>query len=314
MITIGHIQACCKSKDTKIDPNYLSNLGVIDPVDQILFVCYAGLGGKAIMNLKFTKGEGTGNDFVVLYNPKGRPDYLTAQVVKQLCDRHFGIGADGVLSIEKGRNAPLFMRMINPDGTEAEMCGNGIRVVTAYAVQVLGVKANPVDIETPAGVKPCAYEIRNGTVDTVSVGMGRPRVAGQVVELPGIRFVGWSVSTGNPHFVVPSRDPMQDARRYGPDLSKHPIFPDGTNVEFIKQTGESSCELAVYERGAGITLSCGSGTTAAVAAGAWADMFPIQNPVQVNLPGGTLWVTMDDGGSALLKGPARLVFAGEITL
>lgn len=266
------------------------------------------------MKIKFTKAEGTGNDFIVLYNPDGKPDFLTTPVVKWLCDRNFGIGSDGILSIEKTNDAHLFMRIINPDGTEAEMCGNGIRVTTAFAVQVLGITDNPVDIKTLAGIKPCHYEIKNGTVKSVSVQMGRPVIQNRTVELPGIRFVGWSVSTGNPHFVVPSKDPVKDATTYGPLLSTHPAFPDGANIEFIKKTGETACDLAVYERGAGITLSCGSGTTASLSATVSADWFPTGMAVKVRLPGGTLWVSRDNEGFAVLKGPANLVFTGEIEI
>jgi len=266
------------------------------------------------MKMKFVKAEGTGNDFIVLNNPDGKPDYLTTPVAKWLCDRNFGIGSDGILSIEKGKNAPLFMRVINPDGTEAEMCGNGIRVTTVFAVQVLKMTGNPINIETLAGVKPCYYEIGNGKVTSVSVQMGKPVIKEQKAGLPGVNFVGWMVSTGNPHFVVPSKDPIKDANEYGPGLSTHPAFPEGANIEFIKKSGDTTCDLAVYERGAGITLSCGSGTTASISAAVSAGLFPTGVPIRVNLPGGTLWITLDDAGNAELKGPARLVFSGEIEI
>jgi len=266
------------------------------------------------MKLRFIKAEGTGNDFIVLHNPDGKPGFLTTPVVKWLCDRHFGIGSDGILSIEKSENAHLFMRIINPDGTEAEMCGNGIRVTAALAVQVLGITDNPINIETLAGIKPCHYEITNGQVNSVSVDMGKPIIKDRIVNLPNIRFVGWSVNTGNPHFTVPSKDPVQDAKKYGPLLSTHRDFPHGANIEFIKKVGETACELAVYERGAGITLSCGSGTTASISAAVRAEIFPRNTPIKVNLPGGTLWITVNNEGLAVLKGPAKLVFEGEITI
>jgi diaminopimelate epimerase len=263
----------------------------------------------------FTKGHGTGNDFVILPDPDGTLE-LTPALVAALCDRHRGIGADGVLHVVRSAKHPdaagyaadaeWFMDYWNADGSIAEMCGNGVRVFTRYLVaHDLGAKDLP--IATRAGVVRAVV----GPDEIISVRMISPSVYGASTATVGALTVpGVAVDCGNPHLVCALPDVS------GLDLHLAPgfdagLFPDGVNIEFVAPTGEDlHVRMRVFERGSGETLSCGSGVLA-VGAVALRDAGLSAGVVTVDVPGGRLTVTRD-GDDWWLAGPAVLVATGEV--
>jgi diaminopimelate epimerase len=266
--------------------------------------------------MRYAKGHGTGNDFVIIPD---LDDQLTldAELVRALCDRHTGIGADGVLLIVTGGaagveagGAPWFMDYRNADGGVAEMCGNGIRVFAKYLID-RGLAAGPeVAIGTRAGVR----TVRRDAGGQFSVDMGPARITGKsAAEISGVGYPGLAVDVGNPHLVCVVSRPVA-----GFDLSAPPVvddaeFPDGVNVEVVRLTGDRSVEMRVYERGSGETRSCGTGAVAAaVAAAATTNLWPGSGSDRwlVAVPGGTLTVTPSEVGS-VLTGPAVIVAEGE---
>jgi diaminopimelate epimerase len=294
--------------------------------------------------LPFTKVEGLGNDFVVvdLRSASGGGDGAGSiqdpAVVRAVCDRHFGIGADGVLAILPAVDGDARMRVINADGSEAEMCGNGIRCVAKVLYEADPTMRRPVlRIDTGAGLLSCAVDVEGGEVRSVAVEMGRPRLtraeipmqpAGseRAVRAPitsqGRRFKMTAVSMGNPHAVIFVDDPEANLRElaeeFGPAFEVDPLFPRRTNVEFARiraTNGAAEIDLVVWERGCGITLACGTGACATVAAACIEERLHAGTETPVHLPGGTLHVTVaPDLSGVLMRGPAVTVFRAELDL
>ncbi|GAA4221343.1 diaminopimelate epimerase [Streptosporangium album] len=268
--------------------------------------------------MRFVKGHGTENDFVILPDPDGELE-LPATVVAAMCDRRAGLGADGVLHVMRTKLSPevadqageaeWFMDYRNTDGGMAEMCGNGIRVFARYLVDTGLAGAGEFGVATRAGVK----RVRLAESGDVSVEMGRPRVLGRShTTVAGREYEGLHIDMGNPHLACVIGDPVVQL-----DLSHQPafdpeVFPGGVNIELLNPVGPRRVVMRVFERGSGETRSCGTGAVAsAVAAaelagettGTWA----------VDVPGGTLTVTLDEHTS-YLAGPAVLVASGELIL
>jgi diaminopimelate epimerase len=298
-------------------------------------------------SLPFVKVQGLGNDFVVVDLRPGRPGAALdpaptdPAVARWLCDRHFGVGADGVLAILPGTDGDARMRVINADGSEAEMCGNGIRCVAKVLWEKDPSLRRPVlQIDTGAGLLACAIDAVGERVRTVAVQMGRPRLLRGQIPMTGpaderavrtpVRagdrgFSVTAVSMGNPHAVIFIEDPAADLRAlaetYGPKLELDPLFPRRTNVEFARLRDEQ-IDLVVWERGCGITLACGTGACATVVAACLEGRAQPGREVPVHLPGGTLFITvapenvMSDAGFAgvQMRGPADTVFEAEIDL
>jgi diaminopimelate epimerase len=289
--------------------------------------------------LPFTKVEGLGNDFVVVDLRPGRPAAAagpSAQdpgVVRAICDRHFGVGADGVLAILPGDKGDARMRVLNADGSEAEMCGNGIRCVAKVLYESDPALRRPLlRIDTGAGLLECEVEVAGGEVRSVAVDMGRPRYTRdeipmapggiaralrEPIEAAGRSFRFTAVSMGNPHAVI-FADGDQDLRAlaesYGPTIEVAPTFPRRTNVEFARVRG-GEIDLVVWERGVGITLACGTGACATVAAACLEERLPRGREIPVHLPGGTLGITVAaDDSSVRMRGPATTVFRAELDL
>ena len=283
----------------------------------------------------FTKGHGTGNDFVIIPDPDGALDLIDDQIAV-LCDRRFGIGGDGILrvvrsvAIDEGAQAAAsgaewFMDYRNADGSKAEMCGNGVRVFVRYLVDVgwASVDDGPLAVGTRAGVKTITRSDRGFEVDlgafTVDDSGVLVRARGGGAPRPGV-----GVDVGNPHVVVALPD---ERELEGLDLSVapqlHPEPPHGANVEFVVpadplvRDGVGSIRMRVFERGVGETLSCGTGVAAAaLAVRHWAGP-AAPDQWTVDVPGGTLGVRMplvDGAHHVLLSGPATLVYSGEVTL
>lgn len=273
--------------------------------------------------MEFTKGHGTGNDFVILADPDGALD-LTPELVAALCDRHRGIGADGVLRVVRSAKHPdatgfaaeaeWFMDYWNADGSAAEMCGNGVRVHTRYLIEhdLATPSADGLAIATRAGVVRAVVDAA-----TIAVHMKSPRLyAAGTATLGALTVPGVAVDCGNPHLVCGVSAPLDEL-----DLLRAPgfdaaLFPAGVNVEFVSAAervdgADLHVRMRVYERGSGETLSCGSGALA-VGAVALRDAGLTSGRVAVDLPGGRLTVTATESGEWWLAGPAVLVATGEV--
>lgn len=260
--------------------------------------------------LRFDKYEGLGNDFIVVEADGPLPP----ERVTRLCDRHFGIGADGVLVVSRGLSAGSRATMIvqNADGSRPEMCGNGLRAVALHLARHDGVDHADYVVDTDAGRRCCVVE-RSGDTATVAVDMGRAEPQGDhTAELDGRVFSFRRVSMGNPHAIC--LDGLLDTAlvdRLAPFVSAE--MPGGTNVEFVGQRGPTSFDVIVWERGVGRTLACGTGAAATATALALAGRAPFGVPVQIWLPGGPLEVSVAEGTLEVrLRGPARRVFGGEL--
>lgn len=275
--------------------------------------------------LQFAKYEGLGNDFVVI---DGRTQDLAraAEHAVAICDRHRGVGADGVLLVEFGSGGPA-MRVINADGSRPEMCGNGIRCVALYLKDSGFLPADrrvEIEIDTDAGPHRCSAW-RQGDRELVQVDM-RPAsldpssvpvldATGPVIDAPfevdGTRVHFTCVSMGNPHAVT--FDAIGAARSaLGPRFGTHPRFPHGANIGFARLTGPQQLELAVWERGAGFTQACGTGACAAAVAAVETGRAARGEPIEVRLPGGPLRIVVGESGTPIsMTGPARAVFRGE---
>jgi diaminopimelate epimerase len=274
--------------------------------------------------LIFHKYHGLGNDFIVLEDFDGQapktPDFAIG-----LCHRRFGIGADGILYISGSEKADASMKVLNSDGSEAEMCGNGIRCVAKHLFDMGRVSKKNMRIETLAGIKEIECEVEAGQVTNVTVAMGAPSLEcetipmkcyGQFVSLPldvdGRIIVGTAVSMGNPHFVVFERTSEAIRKELGPKIGEHPMFPRKTNVEFASILA-GHIEVEVYERGAGWTLACGTGACATVVAAVANRLVPAGKEIEVRLPGGSLWINVAERlSSVTMRGPAVRVYRGEL--
>ena len=274
--------------------------------------------------MKFWKYHGIGNDFVLLDGSKGNLE-VDSDLCRRLCDRHFGVGADGVLYLLPGNGTDVTMRIINVDGSEAEMCGNGIRCLAKHAYDFGIVKKDSFTINTLAGNLKADITKKNGKAASVRIDMGAPildakkvpvNAIGKYLDRPfeacDIEFAASAVSMGNPHFVTFSELTDEQVLKLGPALEKHKFFPKKTNVEFCRLI-DGKIFIKVYERGAAWTLACGTGACAATTVAALLEMVPFNVPVDVHLPGGWLKITVDeDLRYVLMEGPAELVFEGNM--
>jgi diaminopimelate epimerase len=265
--------------------------------------------------VRFDKYEGLGNDFVVV--DAASDDDLSPAAVSALCDRHFGVGADGVLLVLPARSPACAarMRVVNADGSVPEMCGNGLRCVALHLARRAGEArehANGLElrVETDAGERACRVDL-GGTEAMVTVDMGLVRVMGdRSVSFDGGSAVVAVADAGNPHAVLFGDFTRGDAERIGPRIATHPDFPRGTNVEFAR-AGADGIDVVVWERGVGITLACGTGACATAAVACDKGLVRRGRPVTVRLLGGPLEVTIEESGRATMRGPARHVFSGE---
>jgi diaminopimelate epimerase len=266
----------------------------------------------------FFKYHGLGNDFVVLDRRQTAQD-VDAELTRRLCDRHFGIGADGVLTILPEAGAAGRMVVHNADGSIAQMCGNGLRCVVKHLAERSGDRPQRLDVATGAGRLSCEIGWSGDRVQTVTVSMGPARLeapilpgGGPFVQQPIDGLVGTAVSMGNPHLVLLDTPPSEATRR-GPGLEVHASFPERTNVEFVEPRKAGGLRVTVWERGVGLTLACGTGACAAVTAAALAGRAPFDAWVPVELPGGVLEIKVAvDRSMVWLRGPVASVFEGVL--
>lgn len=273
--------------------------------------------------MHFTKVHGLGNDFVLVEAFKGRPVQNLPALARQVCNRNFGVGADGLVFLEPSQIADLFMRIYNADGSEAEMCGNALRCVAKYAYERGLCRWPELSIETLAGVKTAKLQITEGLVETVTIDMGVPTLHPEripfltdqnpavlvPVSTGDIVYRVTAVSMGNPHAVVfvPDLNKVNIARE-GQGLETHPLFPRGTNVEFVQILSTDKVKVGVWERGVGLTLACGSGACAVGVACILNGL--TEDRLTVCLPGGELTVHWRNNKHVYMTGQASIVYSG----
>ncbi len=261
--------------------------------------------------------HGIGNDFVLIDTLRDGPlDGDFSVVSKTLCDRRFGIGADGILLVEKSADQ-LVMRMFNPDGSESEMCGNGLRVFAKFCFD-RGYAGSTFSVQTGAGL--LSADVHDDSTVSLDMGLaylspqevGMANVSGEtfIAQPLGEGLTGTAISMGNPHLVLFTDDVASiDLERIGPELEHHRFFPQRTNVHFVQVVSNHEIIQRTWERGAGITLACGTGACASAVASFLNNK--TGRSVKVNLPGGSLFIDYREDGSVLMRGPAEYSFEGS---
>jgi len=259
--------------------------------------------------INFYKYEGAGNDFIMINN-LNKSLVLNPEKIKLFCDRHFGIGADGVILLEPSDKADCFMNYYNSDGTEAEMCGNGARCTAKFFLEQTSSSKKELNIETRAGIK----KIIVNNYNTYSVDMGVPMFENSdfptgVLNLEGFDFN--CVSMGNPHAVtlVKNLDNL-DIKTIGPKIENDSHFPNKINVEFVEKIHDDYFKVKVWERGCGLTLACGTGACAVYTI--IKKINPNIKEITLEFSGGKLFLSENSEGQIILRGPATFVFKGEI--
>jgi diaminopimelate epimerase len=277
--------------------------------------------------VRFTKMQGLGNDFVMVdgFDEEHLEESLLGGLARRVCDRHFGVGADGLILALPSDKADFRMRLINADGSEAEHCGNGIRCVAKMVYDRRHTRANRITVETIGRINVLNLSTRDGKVDSVRVDMSEPVFAREQIPMlgaPGTEAIDeriqvdgstlafTAVSMGNPHAVTFVDDPDTfPVEHLGPMVERHHVFPRRTNVEFIQVLAPNELKMRVWERGAGETLACGTGACASVVAAARTGR--AGRKATVHLRGGDLQIEWSDDGHVYMTGPAVTVFEGE---
>ncbi|HWS43447.1 MAG TPA: diaminopimelate epimerase [Pseudoflavonifractor sp.] len=263
--------------------------------------------------MRFTKMQGIGNDYIYLDCTGGSPEDLPA-LAARLSRLHFGVGSDGLICIFPSDAADFKMRMFNADGSEGEMCGNGLRCVCKFVYDKGLTGKTALAVETLAGIKRCTLRVEGDKVSTVTVDMGAPAVGEPfLLTVPDGTYLVTPVSVGNPHIVtfVDDVDGL-NLPALGPGFEHHPRFaPNRVNTEFVEVTAPGRLKMRVWERGSGETLACGTGACAALAAAAVSGR--CGREAVVSLRGGELNIRWDEGnGHIYMTGPAVTVFEGEM--
>lgn len=284
--------------------------------------------------MKFSKLQATGNDFILVDARTMEGDW--SKLARAMCDRHFGIGADGLILVQDSTTADLKMRIFNSDGSEAEVSGNGLRCFARYAIEkgLSGKMSSRVEqgnrsltIDTLSGVRKVKAYMSGDKVNRIKVNMGLPQFQPEQipvkVKVDIIPILDYPLvinrkeltlallSMGNPHAVSFLSQPTADFHlaEIGPKVERHPMFPQRTNFEVARVLSRDKIEARVWERGVGETLACGSGACAIAVAAQLLDY--VEHQVDIILKGGTLTLSWDRGGEVLLTGPVEEVFTGE---
>ncbi|MGH7388570.1 MAG: diaminopimelate epimerase [Candidatus Rokuibacteriota bacterium] len=277
--------------------------------------------------IPFAKGHGLGNDYLVM-EQRELPAALSALAITRICDRNRGVGGDGILLLVPSARADFGLRIFNPDGSEAEKSGNGLRIFAKYLWDHGHAKRDTFTVDTKGGVVECQLHVRDGRVSFVTVEMGRATFraaevpmtgpAGEAVGVPlalrdGPALTVTAVSVGNPHCVVfVDRLDEGETRRLGPQLETHAAFPNRTNVQFARAAARDALEILIWERGAGFTLASGSSSCASAAAAVRTGRCD-HGRVAVRMPGGELVVHVRPDWSLRLEGPVEEVCTGTLT-
>ena len=270
------------------------------------------IGARVVRAVKFVKMEGLGNDYPFLNCLEGEPPDLP-RLATALSDRHFGVGADGLICVKPGWAGDFAMEMYNADGSRGAMCGNGIRCLGKFVYDSGLTRKRCLTIQTDAGPRGLELSVQKGQAAEVTVDMGPAKVEGEVYcQTPAGAFWVTPVDVGNPHGVVFCPEwTEEETARVGPMLEVCPPLGQRRNIEFLTVEDRERLTVRVWERGSGVTLACGTGACASFAAARRRDL--CGRKVQVRLPGGVLQVEEREG-RLLMTGPARTVFRGEIDL
>ncbi len=284
---------------------------------------------------RFTKMHGIGNDFILIdADAEPLPEDRLPEISRRLCHRKFGIGGDGLILVlptdltDPTDRSDFRMRMFNPDGSEAEMCGNGIRCFAKYVYDRGLIDSEQITVATLAGEMKLDLRIEGRRVGSVRVDMGAPvldrhqipmsgegpsPVIGEDISVEGERYAITAVSMGNPHAVIFTDDVSSvPLEQVGPQIERCPLFPARTNVHFVKVQSSDELTMRTWERGAGATLACGTGACASVVASALNGL--AGRRVTAHLPGGDLLIEWAQDNHVYMTGPATEVFEGEIDL
>lgn len=276
------------------------------------------------MGIEFTKWQGCGNDFV-LVDDRSKSIKDPAELSRKMCDRHYGIGADGLIIIRPSDKADTRMRIYNTDGSEAEMCGNGIRCFARWVYELGLVPGEEFTVETGAGILVPKIIKENGRITGVRVDMGQPvldaekiptkgfgtgRVVDKTIEVLGETYHVTCVSMGNPHCVVLWDDlSTLDIEKLGPAFENHPAFPNRVNTEFVSVRDKNHVRMRVWERGAAVTMACGTGACATLTACVLNDR--TERKAEIELDGGKLFIEWSEKDNHIyMTGPAEEVYKG----
>jgi len=272
--------------------------------------------------MRFYKYHALGNDYVVL-NPQDQQLALTPDQIRAICHRHYGIGSDGILlGPLPSVKAPFLLRIFNPDGSEAEISGNGLRIFCRYLWDCKLVDRRPFHVETIGGLVQCLVlddgkrvQVEMGRVSFWSKDIpvaGEPReVLDEPITIGEETFRFSSVTIGNPHCVIPVQDLAPElAKEYGPLLEVHPLFPNRTNVQFLKVLDRNNIKIEIWERGAGYTLASGSSSSAAAAVARKLGMCDSQ--ITVHMPGGEISILIDENFGIVMVGPVAQIAEGQL--
>ncbi len=282
-----------------------------------------------LKGLKFSKMHGIGNDFPIINEFEGEviPEADKPEACRFLCHRNFGVGGDGVLFVEPSDVADIGYRMFNPDGSEAEMCGNGIRCFGDFVYRKGILKQEKMTVETKAGIKTIEITLNGDEPELFKVDMGTstfktpkiPMISDEEefidakLDVLDTTFNVTAISVGNPHAIIFVDDVESiDIDKYGPAIEAHEVFPEKINVHFVEDISENEGKMITWERGAGVTLACGTGATSTAISGYKLGLFG--ENILLHLPGGDLNFTVyekDDELGAFMQGPAELVYDGE---
>lgn len=260
--------------------------------------------------MHFTKMHGLGNDYLYVY---GEVPENIAELSIKLSERHFGAGSDGMIYISPSTAADFKMRIFNADGSEAKMCGNGIRCVGKYVYDKGYTDKKHLYIETLSGIRTLDLQVAGGRVKSVTVDMGKAEASPDMtLTVDGETVVCTPVSVGNPHAVI-FVDDIEKAplTTLGPKIEHHPAFPDGVNVEFVQIINENELRMRVWERGSGVTMACGTGACASTMAAVSKKFCPRCDQVAVHLDGGTLKIQIAGDNTVTMTGPAEFIYEGE---
>jgi diaminopimelate epimerase len=283
-----------------------------------------------IINLEFSKLHGLGNDYILINDLKWKiPEDKKSDLAIILSKHHFSIGADGLIFVCNSDIADIKMRIFNKNGSEPSMCGNGVRCFAKYIYENGIYSKEEIEIETLKGIVVAKLKVVDNEVKTVAIDMGPPildcdnipvnldsivnRCVNESIVVLDRIFNFTAVSMGNPHAIIFTKNVINDEnlKKYGVAIESNKIFPKKTNVEFVKVVSKEEAVLRVFERGVGVTNSCGTGTCAAVVAGTILGLFSQNTPVTVHNDGGDLTITYN-GKTVFMEGPAIRVFKGVI--
>jgi diaminopimelate epimerase len=275
--------------------------------------------------MKFTKMHGLGNDFIVIDERKLQIKTDFIDLAKKLCDRHLGIGADGLIRVLPSKTGDYKMEIINSDGSIPEMCGNGIRCFAKFIYDNEKKPKTEYKVETGAGILTPVLDVKNKSVAGITVDMGEPILEpakipmvgykenlNQSIRVFGEEYIFTAVSMGNPHIVIFGVDLKGlELNEVGPDLENHKAFPARTNVHFVNIISRNEIRVRHWERGAGETMACGTGACACVVAGVLGKK--LERVVTVHVPGGDLKIRWDEKTNhVFMQGPAETVYEGDL--